>query len=107
MGSLLSFQEFFLAESKAQVYGHLHQWKLCLHACHFLFPFLHSEYICYDDGCHLAKYAANPCRQDLTQTTTILSKVSIVVDKMHMAGHVDLWCLKTCDPHLFKDLEKV
>lgn len=65
------------------------------------------EYICYDDGCHLQKYAQNPCRRDLTSTTQILCKLAIVIDKMHMAGHVDTWCKKTCDPQLFSDLDKV
>ena len=31
----------------------------------------------------------------------------MAVDKMHMAGHVDSWCKKTCDPHLFTDLNQV
>ena len=66
-----------------------------------------AEYICYDDGCHLRKYAENPCRSELTTTTKILSHLSIVVDKMHMAGHVDAWCRKTCDPHLHPELHKV
>ena len=65
------------------------------------------EYICYDDGCHLRKYAQNPSRSHLTPTTRFLSEVAIVIDKMHMAGHVDTWCKKTCDPHLFSDLDKV
>ena len=50
-----------------------------------------AEYICYDDGCHLKKYAENLCRRDQTATTKILSELHIVVDKMHMAGHVDKW----------------
>ena len=24
-----------------------------------------------------------------------------------MAGHIDKWCLENCDPHLFRDLDKV
>lgn len=66
-----------------------------------------QEYICYDDGCHLRKYAQNSRRCDLTPTTQTLSHLSIVIDKMHMAGHVDSWCKKTCDPHLYPDLNKV
>ena len=65
------------------------------------------EYICYDDGCRLKKYASNSCRSELTETTHLLSELAIVVDKMHMAGHVDSWCKKTCDPHLFPDLNSV
>lgn len=33
--------------------------------------------------------------------------ISIVVDKMHMAGHVDAWCKENCDPKLFSELNKV
>jgi len=38
---------------------------------------------------------------------TVLSKMEIVVDKMHMAGHVDKWCKETCDPRIIEDLAKV
>ena len=160
-GIVTLISELFLAESKAQVYGHLHQFlqsvpttasnlsklvfvlqkqqmtaissrQLCnfiirlillglqiLIGCYLecLFGMLqgtysilfiaYPEFICYDDGCHLRKYARNSSRSDLTPTTTILSQVEIVVDKMHFAGHVDSWCKTTCDPHLFSDLRKV
>ena len=65
------------------------------------------EYICYDDGCHFKKYAENQCRRDLTMTTKALCNLSIVIDKMHMAGHVDAWCKKYCDPRCFSELSKV
>ena len=60
--------------------------------------------ICYDDGCHLSKYATNPCLRDLTPTTQAISQMPIVVDKMHMAGHVDARCKENCDPRKFRDL---
>ena len=69
--------------------------------------FILLGYICYDDGCHLKKYAMNPNRRDLTSTTKILSEMKITVDKMHMAGHVDAWCKQTCDPALYPELQKV
>ena len=65
------------------------------------------KFICYDDGCHLRKYARNPLRQGLTPTATLLSSLEIVVDKMHIKGHVDPWCLRTCDARKFKALEQV
>lgn len=73
---------------------------ISLRVCTNIYP----EFICYDDGCHLRKYAMNKCRCDLTQTTKILSKLDIVIDKMHMAGHVDSWCKEVCDPSLYPDL---
>ena len=65
------------------------------------------EFICYDDGCHLRKYANNPKRTNLTPTTQRMSELEIVVDKMHMKGHIDKWCKETCDPMSFSDLNDV
>ena len=55
----------------------------------------------------MRRYASNPVRQGLTEWTKVISQVEIVVDKMHMAGHVDNWCKEMCDPHKFRDLDKV
>ena len=66
-----------------------------------------AEYICYDDGCHLHKYAQNAIHRDQTPTMQLLSKMEIVVDKMHMAGHVDKRCKDTCDPRTFAELAEV
>ena len=68
---------------------------------------LSLEFICYDDGCNLRKFARQTTRQDLTPTAKKLAMVEIVIDKMHMAGHVDKWCLTYCDPHLFSELDKI
>lgn len=65
------------------------------------------EFICYDDGCHLRKYANNPKRKDLTVTTRLMSELEIVIDKMHMKGHTDMWCKDTCDPLKFSELNSV
>lgn len=65
------------------------------------------EFLCYDDGCHLRKYARNDKRKDMTPTTNFLAQLEIVVDKMHMKGHVDKWCQSTCDPNLFSKLDNV
>ena len=29
------------------------------------------------------------------------------MDWMHIKGHIDLWCKKTCDPKLFPQIDKV
>ena len=65
------------------------------------------EYICYDDGCHLKKFAENPCRSAITPTAQKIACTRIVVDKMHMAGHVDKWCKENCDSRKIPDLDKV
>ena len=48
--------------------------------------FCTTEFVCYDDGCHLKKYSQNPSRSSATETTKLLASLSIVVDKMHMKG---------------------
>ena len=104
-GIVVLMQELFTAESKSQVYAALHELlsnypsisqslSMCNYIacngdahCHVLLYF--SEYICYDDGCHLRKYARNPVQSQLTPSAVQLSQIEIVIDKMHMAGHVD------------------
>ena len=73
----------------------------------FILLILIAEYICYDDACHLKKHSINATRQHLTQQSEKLASVNMVVDKMHMAGHVDKWCKKHCDAKSFKELDKV
>ena len=36
-----------------------------------------------------------------------LAQVEIVIDKMHLTGHTDDWCLANCDPKYFKGLDHV
>lgn len=66
-----------------------------------------SEFICYDDGCHLRKFAQNVRRQPLSPITQKLATTEIVIDRMHFKGHKDSWCRETCDPSKFKELKKV
>ena len=132
-GVITLIRELFTAESKGQVYGHLHQFlhthsgtasnlrKLCtivlitcwLNGRVFFCAYVNKKsnidigYICYDDSCHLKKYAMNPCRKELTFITKILSEMNITIDKMHIAGHVDVWWKRSCDPALYPELEKV
>ena len=65
------------------------------------------EFICYDDACHLRRYANNPKRRNITTTSQRLTEIELVVDKMHMAGHVDEWCHAHCDPRKFVELQNV
>ena len=119
-GIVVMLQELFTAESKSQVYAALHEllsnypsiskslsmclWVTC-NLCVILY-YSFSKHICYDDGCHLHRYARNPMRGQLS-TTIQLAQVEIVIDKMHMAGHIDKWCHDNCDPKLFTDLDNV
>ena len=42
----------------------------------------------------------------MSKESKILAEQEIVVDKMHMKGHVDMWC-KHCDPAKYPDLNAV
>ena len=65
------------------------------------------EVVCYDDGCHLKKYAENPVRSTATPTAEKIASLNIVVDKFHFSGHIDSWCKQHCNLYTFKELEKV
>lgn len=122
--------ELFRAESKAQVYANLHEFMRkhphvsenigkCVRLQVLLYviqialsfflslPFLSTEYVCYDDGCHLRKYGQHSTRRNVTPTAQRLSNIEIVIDKLHMEGHTDKWCKDNCDPHFFRALDNV
>ena len=63
--------------------------------------------ICYDDACHLLKYATNTARRTLTPTAKRMAGMSYVVDRMHFKGHVDPWCRYNCDPDKLPVMERV
>ena len=66
-----------------------------------------TEYLCYDDGCHLKKYAMNTKTANHTTTSVRVASMNIVINKMHFRGHSDKWCKENCNPHKFVDLGKV
>ena len=68
---------------------------------------LYTDVLCYDDGCHLHKYARNTAGSHLTDAATKLSTWNIVIDRMHFAGHTDSWCKANCNPNSLKQLGKV
>ena len=63
-----------------------------------------SEFLIYDDACHLKKYATLSQR---AATAEQIVSIDMAVDRLHFLGHVDLWCRKNCDPNSFKGLEDV
>ena len=44
--------------------------------------------VCYDDACHLKKYAQNP------EMAKRLNNVTMVCDRFHFRNHVDSWFKK-------------
>lgn len=63
--------------------------------------------MCYDDGCHLKKYASNDKRAEQTPTAQKLATMHIVIDKMHFRGHTDVWCQEHCNPYKYDDLDNM
>jgi len=63
--------------------------------------------ICYDDACHLMKYAKNKKRATLTPTSKRLSTMAFVVDCMHFKGHTDGWCRDNCNPDKAESMKSV
>jgi len=124
-GIIVLVGELYMAESKRQVYGFLHNFfskhpnfseKLGMLACIFSFSvhnltrhllYFITDVICYDDACHLKKFSINPKRSELTPQSKQLAEMKMAVDKMHMRGHTDSWCKDNCDPKKFTVLEKV
>ena len=120
-GVIVMLSELFTSESISQVYAYLHEFlrnnysvssKLGKYGIHCIYQFdcttfHYLEFICYDDGCHLRRYARLTSRKDLTATTKHLAQVEILVDKLHMRGHTDPWCKANCDASAFPELDKV
>jgi hypothetical protein len=67
--------------------------------------FIFVDVICYDDACHLKKFACNPKRNEKTDTAKRLSKMDIVCDRFHFKNHVDRWCKQNCNPHKCEKLK--
>ena len=78
-----------------------------LHICVYLHASTMIEFLCYDDACHLKRFARNPVRASLTTCVAQLASVEMAVDKMHIRGHTDPWCRANCDPSNFPALMKV
>jgi hypothetical protein len=116
-GIIVYIGELHKAESKGQVYGQLHQFlnDNPAVASDLGMSFMHdicisqmfTEYIVYDDSCHLMKFATNKKRINITETAHMLSNKKFVVDKFHMKGHIDQWCKLNCDPAKFEELANV
>lgn len=134
-GKIVMLGELYGSESLSQVYGQIHtllqehtqqlhglrKWLVVSKILYFshtnasistgvtIFavccPFI--GFLCYDDGCHLKKFACNKQRRDTTATSKWISSMNIVVDKLHFRGHVDKWCHEHCNPNDFEDLNKV
>lgn len=97
---VVEVKELFGSESKTQVYAHLHELLQK--------PSMDSiESICYDDACHLKKFAQNPVRSSLTEISERLATMEMVCDKFHFKNHTDSWCKRNCNPYDSSILQNV
>ena len=64
-----------------------------------------TEFICYDDACHLKKYAQNSVRRNITRTAEKMAEMEMIVDRFHFKNHVDRWCKEHCNPYNCNDLK--
>jgi hypothetical protein len=62
----------------------------------------------YDDACHLKRYIKKKCEKNKVSERLInFNKKVFVVDKLHIQGHTEEWCLENCHPRKFSELNKV
>ena len=54
--------------------------------------------ICYDDACHLKRFAQNPIRCSKTDIASRICEMEILCDRFHFKNHVDGWCRTYCNP---------
>jgi hypothetical protein len=57
-------------------------------------------YIIYDDACHLKRFVDNHNVKTNYQFQRLneFCQLKFVVDKLHIKGHKEKWCLEHCDP---------
>ena len=51
-----------------------------------------TEFIYYDDACHLKKYAQNSVCRNITWAAQKMAEMEMIVDCFHFKNHVDRWC---------------
>jgi len=61
--------------------------------------------ICYDDACHLKKFAHNPVHSTQTAVASRIAEMEILCDRFHFKNHIDVWCHQHCNPHTSENLQ--
>ena len=88
-GLILMLREIFGSESLSQRY-------LCLSALKAALP--ECTTVVHDDACHLYKYSERRMGESAHAAALAPPALRFVCDAFHMAGHVDPWCRRVCDP---------
>ena len=58
-----------------------------------------TEFICYDDACHLKKYAQGSGCRNVTLTTQKMAKMEMIIDRFYFKNPVDLCCKDHCNTY--------
>ena len=90
-GVIPLFEELYGCESLHQVHGRLGEFLAHTNS--------KIKTICYDDACHLVRYARNPKRAEYSEIAKRLSEMEYFVDKIHFLNHVDKFCQEFCNPY--------
>ena len=64
-----------------------------------------TEFVCYDDACHLKKYAQNRMCRNITGTNQKMADTEMMIDRFHFKNHVDPWCKQPCNPYKSDDIK--
>ena len=76
--------------------------NISLKECYFYYLL---DVLCYDDACHLKRYAQNPVRKDARYIARKMATMDMVCDRFHFVNHTDKWYKKNCTPYKTANLE--
>ena len=62
------------------------------------------KYLVYDNACQLMRHMHKKANTNPSTRFDNIKNVKYVVDRLHIKGHTQKWCLKICHPDLFDDL---
>jgi hypothetical protein len=77
----------------------------------FIFLGKIPEFCVYDDACRLRRFLEKRINSRKYRPNRLENirpgKIKYVVDRLHIKGHTEAWCLENCDPKLYPELKGV
>ena len=55
----------------------------------------------------VVKRVDNPCNSTERLNSISSKNVTYIVDRLHIKGHTESWCLENCHPILFPEIDKI
>ena len=121
-GIVIGYRELFGKESTTQVallYLDIYDYYIGikLKISYFLFKnircfsFLREDtrFLCLCDACRLCGFLEKRIKSRKYRPNRLESirpdKIKYVVDRLHIKGHTEAWCLENCDPKLYPELQ--